>query len=193
MTDAAGAYSEDIAVSIRQDGNSYIIRYELSSSWLTPERAYPVIVDPSVYYDSVGAASLGLEDNYVSNTSPDTVNTYNREYFRVGNDAIAINQAYIRCVIPQDIVDKSNNILIQHAQVSMYERSGKTSGNTFSIHRVESSWNSRTITWNNSPHILDKAYDTQYVNGSGWYSWNLTEMFGEYFNTFNQVEKTDLP
>ncbi|MEG0382928.1 MAG: DNRLRE domain-containing protein, partial [Christensenella sp.] len=188
MTDAAGAYSEDITVSIRQDANSYIIRYEPDSSWLTPQRAYPVIVDPSVYYDSVDAASLGLEDNYVSNISPDAVNTYNREYFKVGNDEIAINQAYIRCVIPEDIVNKGSNILIQDAQVNMYETSGKTSGNTFSIHRVESGWNSRTITWNNSPHILDKAYDTQYVNGSEWYSFDLTEMFGEYFNTFNQIE-----
>ena len=188
MTDAAGAYSEDIEVAFHHNGgSSYTLRYT-AGSWLNESRAFPVVIDPSVYYDSVSEGTRGLEDNHVANTSPDKVFTYNAPSFRVGNDTTAIYTAYVRCVIPDNIKEEAQNSYIQNATVNMYEKSGKSSGNTFSIHRAESAWSSQTITYNNAPSYTGEAYDTKSINGSGWVSWDVTRMFSEYFNVMDQKE-----
>jgi hypothetical protein len=49
MSDAAGAHSGSIGVSLSGGDGSYTLKYVPSDAWLSaPERVYPVVVDPTV-------------------------------------------------------------------------------------------------------------------------------------------------
>lgn len=59
MTDATGAISTDVAVSVEPDGAGYLLTLRPSRAWLSDRaRAYPVSIDPSL---ALWPGQLGLE------------------------------------------------------------------------------------------------------------------------------------
>ena len=93
MSDAAGAYSTDISVSLSGGGGYYYLTYTPNDAWLSdPARVYPVTVDPPIR----------MEYNYVSSTSPNAV--LNPDYgMYIGKRGTATYYSYQRLVVPDEV------------------------------------------------------------------------------------------
>jgi len=187
MLDAADAYSEDIAVTLTAQGNdTYQLTYAPSDSWLSSdERSYPVVIDPSISYTS--SRQQEIEDNYVTVELPDTSHNYNGATLKVGNDGSQTHIAYVRPALPESLKSVGSEVIIQDASARIYEKSGNRSSQTFSMRLVTGGeWSSRLITYASAPAYSSYSYASQTVNGSGWYTWDMKQLFSEWFNTLDQ-------
>ena len=187
MTDANQAYSEEIEVTlVALNDGYYAITYSPSDEWLREaSRAFPVIIDPTVTYTSDNP--VHIEDNYISSQEPNTNHYFNETFFKVGNDGTQTHIAYIRPVIPDSLKAISSKIMIKDADIRMYEYSGKSSNQDFSLHLVTGGeWSSRAITYSNAPSFTGRSYGEKKIKGSGWYQWDLKELFSEWFHVLDQ-------
>lgn len=101
------------------------------------------MIDPFAFYQS--STTIGIEDNYVRNTYPDQTSTYNADTIRAGNDTVAINTAYIKPKIPDEVLQYAQNMLVKETKLNIYCNSTTTAGASYSIHQISGGdWDSRT-------------------------------------------------
>lgn len=151
MNDATNnAYSEDLSFSIGlKEGtdDTYILALTVDSEYLnSPERQYPVTIDPSYIW----TGGTDVADTYVLNGTYENTNFYSSAVTTssVGDGSQGLYRTYIRFA---DFLSKLSGYYVDSAKLTMYETGSSQANNTIQVHRVTEDWSKTTVNWNNRP------------------------------------------
>lgn len=168
--DSADALTDELAYTIGEkiEGKTEIT-VTLSEDYAAdPERAYPILVDPSV----VISGTNSIQDSFVSSKNP-TNNYYTSNYIRMGWDSnYNVRRTYIRFDLPASI--PSGAITESYMSLKKYD-----CGNAPSLkaYRVTGSWTSNAITWDNKPgYTSTNASATAEERNNNWYRFYVTDI-----------------
>jgi RHS repeat-associated protein len=168
-----GVQSRDLHYELSKLGkNQYNIKLVVDKKWLeSPDRVYPVYIDPSVTIDALG-------DTFVSSAYPNT--NYNKEWdssqgeyvLKVGkyDSTTGTNYAFIKFSIVGDlkgaIIDSATlKVYVTHAYYA-------TTPTGLWVDRVNGPWNVDELTWNNKPSSTNIT--STKVARDQWASFNVT-------------------
>lgn len=181
MYDAKGEETKDIQVSIQQDEKGYVLTITPNNEWInSSERAYPVVIDPSV---STSLDKSKIYDAHVSQNYP-TTNYKDSVMLKTGKGASSgINRSYISFVLP----GMSTGDLITNANLDLALYTTNSNKVQIDAHKVLGSWDLSTLTWNNKPSYNSKIDEYELVQGTSgqFFSWNITSIVKEWYSTGN--------
>ncbi len=182
MLEGGGHYTEDIRVSVTAAGNpddrqgKWIYRLEVDEEFLFGENmVYPVRIDPTLSVTSVSYH----KDAYINSANPDT-NYYLNTFMCVGRDSTLLKcRTYVKVMLNQ--LYATDALAVSKAEYYITETAGYTSDCNIRLYRIETSWSSNTIIWNNRPGIDSTVIDNQFVNGAGTYKYNITTLVNGWY------------
>lgn len=138
MVDANEEFSDGVDMDlIDGEAGQYTVRVSIDGDWLSdPERAFPVLVDPSV-------TLAGVEDTHVENTRPNT-DLSGWTFMPVGRAADGtISRGFI-----QFDTSALDGKTINHAQLNLYnQQSINCTPSVLSVHRVTQAWSASQVRW----------------------------------------------
>ncbi len=209
MKDSDASVSDNIAVTVIQNGTTAYIKYEPDREWLNDaERVYPVLIDPDV---TTRTFKSNYIDTYVYEGDSASSARANETTMIVGNKNNKKYYSYIKFL---DVPDLSSYYYYT-SKVTLTFWAETTSSPSLSVYQVNASWNPNTITYASQPSsslIISEqlgraigsrsryAIDmTNFVNGwlynedDNYYS-NPTEFFtSSDWNGFKIGYTSDLP
>lgn len=174
--DARGAFTEAVTYSYITNPRTgaATITVTLDEEYLSSaDRAFPVVIDPTISISSVQTADACVCSKYP------TTNYYTGYTLRTGyDDDYGIRRSYIKFNIP-DTVPLND---ITYATLEIEKVSGATPN--VRAYRVTGSWSSNTITWNNKPgYTLTGGSNTSSVQSNGtWYTMYVTNVVKAWAN-----------
>ena len=173
--DSNGEYTDALEYTVRETGQKgrYEITVSVSKDYLNaPERAFPVLVDPSV---NIYGSSLTY-DSFVSNKYKDK-NYYLDDYLYTGNTPrYGICRTYIKFKLPESVMGCS----ISDAYIRLKMQSGITP-NAY-LYRVTQSWSSSGVKWENRPNYTTDKSSRFYLNTNNWYKSTVTAIVQDWVN-----------
>lgn len=146
MYDANGVESYEVEMSLTQNGDNYLLTLTADEEWINnSERAFPVIIDPTVYYD--------FDDVFVINGIYANSPRIKKE-LRVGRNLTNLTRTYVKISDEPDIELGSHIIdarLILH--LDYYYEALNEEDISIQIYDCKevSNWTATTVTWNNQP------------------------------------------
>ena len=171
--DSNGEYTDALEYTVRKTGQKgrYEITVSVSKDYLNaPERAFPVLVDPSV---NIYGASLTY-DSFVSETNAAT-NYQMDQHLRTGKDApYGLRRTYIKFVLPEEITGAT----ISDAYIRIKKKSGTPP--TAKVCRVTGNWNSATINWFKKPGYTVFNSGALALVSNDWYKATVTAIVQEW-------------
>ena len=147
MYDANGAESYDIELSIKENGDEYVVTVEADSTWLNnSEREFPVVIDPMW-----SAPNSKIQDVYVINGTFANSPRSNSE-IRAGRNLTNIVRSYIKLTLPTNLpigysVDSST---ITFTKQNYFKVSKDIDIRAYDC-KDAASWSTSSISWNNQP------------------------------------------
>jgi hypothetical protein len=192
MTDASGAFSAGITLSLEEEEGKTVRTVTADEAWLdAPERAYPVTIDPTYQLtgDHLFHGVVQAFDGYAS--GPDTEHkNLSRLYagFEDGSLVSMLGIVYGECWSYLQIKDITPYIqdLPEVAILTAKLRAWKYSGAAEPARRVSAkmiagSWGGAEYTWTNRPTELTDLANAQDVSGDKkWVEWDITDAFKEW-------------
>lgn len=131
MKDANGEVSDDIEVELIQRGELALVGYIPSREWLTnPERAYPVLIDPSFV---TRRYTCNYVDTYLNNGVGTNETRATESTMKVGG----VNRAYVKIL---NVPALHDNYELTRAEFRIYAED-VTSPKPLSLHAVSDWWN----------------------------------------------------
>ena len=182
--DSNKATSQDIGCSVTPLGeNQYRVVITIDEEWINDEeRAFPVVVDPSVQITDYKF----IYDTCVCSNYPNTnYNSVDNLYLRAGKDTdYGIRRSYIRFYMnPYSITSSS----INSAEILLYREAYGTVPDLRS-YRVTESWAPSLITWNTKPSYSNNtpaAGISSCPYNNRWYAVDVTNIVKGWFsNTY---------
>ncbi|MDR1891500.1 MAG: DNRLRE domain-containing protein [Oscillospiraceae bacterium] len=188
MSDASGEVSLNVTLSLTKEKGKNIVTVITDKAWLdSPERAYPVRIDPPV-----GTEALDIGLYCVEQGSP---NMYigDNSYPYVGYDDGIVSQniadsgvlhamtrTYIKINFNFSTISKEAKI--DSAGFNIYHYTAWSRGATnFGLYEVDQDWNSSNITWNNQLGYNHTFIQFQPSNsGAGWLRYDIRETVNNY-------------
>ncbi len=188
MFDSDMGYSTDIAVTVEQTEDG--CRYTLTPSraWLEDEqRVYPVTVDP--WIETTQNASY-IHDNGVQQINPITPYTENeRMYVGYTSDGTKEARVYFKLTQwPSATGMNAATISEAYLYFSYYPQASWQTANgiTINVHKVPSSWDTNTLTWNTQPSmgsmISSLTLGDRRGKTSGYDEYNVTQWVKSHYS-----------
>lgn len=147
MYDANGAESYDIELSIKENGDEYVVTVEADSTWLNnSEREFPVVIDPTW-----SAPNSKVQDVYVINGTFANSPRSNTE-IRAGRNLTNIVRSYIKLTLPTNLpigYSLYNSTLVLKKQ-NYFKVSKDIDIRAYDC-KDAASWSTSSISWNNQP------------------------------------------
>ena len=193
LVDSAEAYNTDVQVQLTGSAGSYTLTYLLPQQWLAePERAWPVILDPVVTPD---LDVTNIRDRTVSElTSFSQTNNFNYCGYHNTGGATRFFLKY------NELPHLTASNVIVKAVVNMHYTKDPYLTLPVYVHKVQGTWDSSTITWENQPTINENIEDYAEVEPTtAWYDWDVTDIAigwylgnntGMVFKTQNAIEES---
>ena len=162
MFDAQGRKSDDIEVSLQQEGNGYAYTLRPDTEWLA-SAVYPVTIDPTVQttktnlstaqvYEKEPSKVFGNSTAWSMYAGTDYVDNQNYEY-----------RAYVQ--IPMPALETTDYITQATLTMQYMPTSTASLYNTqINVHEVTASWSPSSIRWSNQPTFNSQALD--YTNSN---------------------------
>lgn len=171
--DANGVFSGDVSYSIQQEGqDKFILTVNVSKSYLdSPDRKFPVVVDPST--DTLSGTTY---DSYVMSAYPGNNYVYTSEERAGWTSSTGVVRSYMKFTLPS-----LSGYIVSSATLNLYEFTGATSSAAIEAHEIISNWSDTSITWNNRPNYNDINLGTNTVNQAKWYSWNVSDLVTAWY------------
>lgn len=143
------ALSGDVDYRLVESDGRWSLKVVLDEAWLdSPDRVYPVRVDPSV--DDIDDNG----DSFVQNTWPDG-NFAGDDELKVGSYDGGTNRA-ISYLKFDHVTSQLKNRYIHDVDLGLFNVwSSSCSAQRMTVHQVTGSWSSTTVTWNNRPASFD--------------------------------------
>jgi len=168
--DSNGDMTEELSYTFAsvKGSRDILVTVTLDAEYLAAEdRAFPVVIDPSVMISSAQTADASVYSGY-----PDT-NYQMEKRLRTGKDTTyGKRRAYLRFNLPSNIPANK----VTEATLDLKKHSGVAPA--VRAYRCESEWASGTITWNNMPSYTVENLSSSSVqrsSGSAWYEMDVTE------------------
>ena len=186
MFDSNGEYSDAVTMSIKENGENYILTVTADENWLNDKaRVYPVVIDPTI---NLNINRKNVIDNYIDDSEASESHPYAYHIY-AGHSSLGKTRTYVKFNLP-DLPD--DNCIITNAFIVYYQNSvdkGSTDG-YLTIHKVTENWNntdsSLLPTWNNKPSFDDKALDYAKIqlnngNEARAYQFDITRTVKEWY------------
>lgn len=143
MFDQNYKISYDIKIMVEEDVNYYVISIIPSTEWLnSPSVSYPVTIDPTV---RTSTSKINFSDTYIYENSTASESRALEERLRIGiyNNTIyrVLWKTSVLPSIPSPYTITSASFILKFPDAT-------TTSRTFSLYKLNSAWNSYTITWN---------------------------------------------
>ncbi|QVK19282.1 DNRLRE domain-containing protein [Mycoplasmatota bacterium] len=186
MIDAKGEISEDVQLSITEQGNhQYEIKIIPNDEWIrSSERQFPIKIDPTIKMSHTSTTSI--RDKYVIKGSS---NPYDNSFLKVGNRSSTVYRSYLEFDLSQFLDTKIINYAL--LELNVYSKSC-SSVCQINLYGVSSSENYTDITGSNLPNLegfyrifdyenlsnSDKVYDDilDTYNNKTTYFWDFTKL-----------------
>ena len=171
--DSEGKYTDQISYELDSVENGVVsitVRLE-DEQYFQSEAVYPVLLDPTITISSYSQ----IYDACVCSRYPST-NYSSNSFLRTGRDSdYYVRRSFIQFVLPASV----NGASIASAYMDLYCMSGVAP--TISAYRVNSSWTSSSITWNNMPSYSSSSGSFNQQSG-GWYRAFITSLVQNWAN-----------
>ena len=183
MSDASGEVSLDVKLALSKEKGKNIVTITANKEWLeSPERAYPVRIDPPF---GVETPDIGLY--CVERGHPNTVIGDNSYPYAGYDDGIVsgnmagygtmhdMTRTYVK--INYDFTKFSKDIKIDSAGFNIYHYTSWSKGKTnFGLYEVDQSWSSSGLTWNSQAGLSHTFIQFKPSNtGAGWLRYDIRE------------------
>ena len=147
MYDANGAESYDIELSIKENGDEYVVTVEADSTWLNnSEREFPVVIDPTW-----SAPNSKIQDVYVINGTFANSPRSNTE-IRAGRNLTNIVRSYIKLSMPTNL---PTGYVLKHSTLTLKKQNYFKTSKDIDVRAYDckdaASWSTSSISWNNQP------------------------------------------
>ena len=147
MYDANGAESYDIELSIKENGDEYVVTVEADSTWLNnSEREFPVVIDPTW-----SAPNSSIQDVYVINGTFANSPRSNSE-IRAGRNLTNIVRSYIKLSMPTNL---PTGYVLKHSTLTFKKQNYFKTSKDIDVRAYDckdaASWSTSSISWNNQP------------------------------------------
>ena len=152
MRDSGGRLSDKVKLGVLPDGDGrWRITLQPDRKWLeSPERTYPVVIDP--FLTSVTDVNE-IQDASVD-SAMETHNNYLGYYlYCAGNYHIC--RSYLKFVLPEI----SSGDMVTGAYLRLYSNTPEAGNQTVKAHRILGDWTSQTLNWNNKPLFEEETLD----------------------------------
>ena len=194
MTDAAGAVSEDITLSLTsQKNDTFTLQLTLDKQWLHEKnRAYPVTVDPAI---QTKQETDKMTSTFVDSGHPNTAHGAAQDdlgSMYVGHNIYSFGSArtYIKVNELPDIGGIGSKVI--DARLSVCKRNVNSTSDEVrvNVYPVTSSWSASTLTYNNQPSHNGNAVDYMLFAADNKVQSDYHDNYG--YSEFKTVEITDL-
>lgn len=168
----------DTTVDIQKTDSGYQLIYQLDTEWLNSEdRVYPIVIDPTV---TNGRNQVSVLDTYVHPGDNVSHNHVNEDRLWIGN-VHGTSRAFANWA---DLPTINGNINTAHISWNFFK--GTSTWGPVSVYRVNSSWNSLTLTWDihntlSYTELASNIYPTL-TNGYQGSSANITDTIKGWYN-----------
>lgn len=172
--DANGEATDKVGCEVMESEGTYRLCVTLDEEYLAAkERAYPVVIDPSVMI----TGSNSTFDTFVSSAKPNT-NYYMNNYLRLGYDSTYGKQwMLIKFNLPTNIRDTN----VTSAKLRVKKYSGTNT--SLKAYRITSDWTPKTATWNKKPTMQSTTtMMTPVSDGGAWYYYSATAQVKRWLN-----------
>jgi RHS repeat-associated protein len=183
MTDAAGAESGQVAMSLKTTAAGWLVKVTASKGWLaSPARKFPVTVDPTVEFD--GAE----QDCTITGGSSASTNLCPNPTLSAGYDGSKAS----RTLLQFDVGDYvPSDATVFNATLGLYLNSAQNSTSTsLSLYGLTHSWTTGatwntydgTNSWGSPGGVFDSTASATQTVGStaGWYYWYPTSLVQDW-------------
>ena len=178
MYDANGVYSYDVSYTLEQvKDDIYLLAVTADSEWInSTDRAFPVVIDPTLSYRGVCC------DSYVDANYPNT--NYGQDTVMWVSDACA---AFIKIDMPN--LPEGSSISTAYLHVPYYYNI--TTGSMMATaHQITENWLESNITFNNYPDVSTSTLDMVSMpagsnitaSSPGTAKFKITDLFRSWYN-----------
>ncbi len=178
--DVNGVYAESgvSAFTLTDQGNGkYILTVSVDSEWMnSPERAFPVTVDPAIIYSNAHAIDTSISSNNTTTAYGEATKLF------ITSSRLAHWKTLVLPTITQG--------KIVNASMFLYN-STLTNGNKIGAYDVITDWDT-SLTWEkysdpDSPEgaISDTPVDYQVITNTGIYQWDITSIVTKWYSGTN--------
>lgn len=190
--DANSKVLSNLKFDLKKDNNFYFLTIFLTNSWFKDdERAYPIIIDPTITYEDVEDSVI---DTYISQYRPDT-NFSTTDRLLVGNwDTSSTTSNIYRSLIKFKLPTIGTGCQIINAKVRLVGYPYDYSINAYrylETHRITKDWSEQLATWNNMNDKYDSRAESIFYSYNSEVSPSGDEInyINNYFDITNLVKK----
>ena len=163
LEDAEGSIGAVNTVMKEAGDSRWLIRYELDEEWLA-DAVYPVRMDPAVRTQNLAS---GIEDNFTTSKSPDTVQPYGNTNLRLSKDSSTYGESHAWLQFTDSSLPQiSSSYYITKAYLYMALKSQPSKAVSVYAREVTSPWSSTTITYNSAASVSEQQLDYIYYTTS---------------------------
>ena len=194
MTDADGAYSDGVKLSLSDvKNNAFILKILLDTAWLDAEdRAYPVTVDPAI---QTTKDNTEMTSTFVDSGHPNTAHGAAQDdlgSMYVGRSIYQLGTAktYIKVNSLPDIGGIGSKVIDARLSVckrNVYSTADKVRVN---VYQVTSPWTKDDLTYNNQPSHNGNILDYMQFAADNKVQSDYHDNYG--YSEFKTIEITDL-
>ena len=182
MTDAAGAVSRGLTLTLTDDGGKKnkeaYVRLEADGEWLGAEgRSYPVTIDPVV---STPVDRDKIRDCHVSSEHHGD-NFYNSYMLKTGRVDGSTLRSYMKFELPY--INRADQ-MITSAWLWLTKYAGSGSAARYiDVHKVTGSWDHKTLTWDNKPGYDEQVIDyaVYQTDGQDTQGFDITNLVKDWY------------
>lgn len=176
MYDAAENVSHDVTMTLRQEKGKTLVDVTVDEEWLnSPDRKFPVVLDPSVIIHDATT-----EDTFISSTYPSSnywldpsLITGKQVYYGTTRSLIKFN---LKNLLSGAKITSANFKLSSHSNTNGYDHQANVS-----VLPVSKSWGSDTVTWSNQP-TTESAVSNLNVTTDGDYTFYITNLVKDWYS-----------
>ncbi|WP_045520320.1 DNRLRE domain-containing protein [Neobacillus niacini] len=175
MYDSVESVSHDMTMKLRVEKGKTYIDVTFAQEWInSPDRKFPVIVDPSVIIHDATT-----EDNMISSTYPNSnywldpsIYTGKQVYYGTTRTLMRFN---LKNLLSGAKITSANFRLSSHSNTNGYNH---TAG--VGVFPISKSWDTTTVMWNNQPTI-DAQVSSLNVTTDGDYTFFITNLVKDWY------------
>lgn len=176
--DSDGETTRDIETSLDITEAGNVLTYKIHKEWfLEEERVYPIYIDPSVQTSQI---RNNIRDMTVASGGG---TDYNDDFIEAGyHRNRGIERTYIKF---KTLPSLTSADVVVNAQLYLCRNITANEELQINAHKVNSTWESETLTWSNKPSYSAKITDYSRVKDTGWYSFGITELVRDWYKSAN--------
>ena len=171
MKDSDASVSDNIAVTVIQNGTTAYIKYEPDREWLNDaERVYPVLIDPDV---TTRTFKSNYIDTYVYEGDSASSARANETTMIVGNNGGKIHYSYLKILDIPELPGLDYRL----RTIKLYIPTKKAGNQKLNLYEVTQPWNPNAITYANQPssELIVSGASMGQINLSSWEDSKLEE------------------